>query len=142
MLWPRMDLNPPSQVRAAPCELGILQLTFIREHLLRRHRRPRHSCKRCGVPFDDESSLGNHQRSVRPCPLRDVQIAEGFDETQESLLRTRSRGATKGANIQRWRQVYAILFPDTLDDDIPSPCKSNSLFWTLYFCSARPKLTP
>jgi hypothetical protein len=100
--------------------IGLLR---VREHLYRRHRQPKHRCGRCWQHFKDEASYRSHQRMTKPCPLRDIELIEGFDSTQEQSLKSRKRANPELSETGKWREVFKILFPDVEDDDIPSPCK-------------------
>ena len=63
-----------------------------------------------------------------PCSLREMEPVEGFDADQKTRLQSRKRAkgnAEAVSEIDKWRDVYRILFPHVESDDIPSPCKST-----------------
>jgi hypothetical protein len=49
----------------------------------------------------------------------------GINEAQEQAIRARpgkeKAGKEKGSEVERWNEIYKIIFPDALD--MPSPCK-------------------
>jgi hypothetical protein len=57
------------------------------------------------------------------CEIQVVKPLEGFDKTQEEKLRSRKREVTKLSEIEKWKMVYKILFPDDEEAAMPSPCK-------------------
>ncbi|TPX08859.1 uncharacterized protein E0L32_009677 [Thyridium curvatum] len=66
--------------------------------------------------FKNDDGLKEHQRSKTPCPLKTEKPHDGFNKAQEKQLKSRQR---PGANeIQKWEDMYRILFPEDL---IPSP---------------------
>jgi hypothetical protein len=49
---------------------------------------------------------------------------DGLDDEQEKALRARSM--TSCTDMERWKDMWLILFPDENDNDVPNPCKCNS----------------
>jgi len=47
---------------------------------------------------------------------------EGFNKEQEKRLRTRKKMPSH-TEVDRWVEIYKILFPDADETNIPSPCK-------------------
>lgn len=45
--------------------------------------------------------------------------------TREQLKTLRKRAAPCRLEEDKWRDVYRLLFPDVLESDVPSPCKSS-----------------
>jgi hypothetical protein len=74
--------------------------------------------------MDSEAQLKNHQRQMEGCAVRLVDLPEGLDKEQETLLRKKKKYETEE---EKWFDVYRILFPDEDGDLIPSPCKDNPL---------------
>jgi hypothetical protein len=99
----------------------VLLTNGIREHVYRRHARPI-ACQRCSTIFDSEASLTYHATSPIPCKVSVSEDVSGFTKDQEKRLRSRKRplGQTE---VDRWNQMYRILFPDAGDGLMPSPCK-------------------
>lgn len=50
---------------------------------------------------------------------------EGFDGNQEAQLRSKKQAYTRLPEVQKWREIYKILFPRVQPKDIPSPCQSH-----------------
>ena len=48
---------------------------------------------------------------------------EGFNRTQESLLRSRRKDGQELTEEEKWYKVYRILFPNDDHTNMPSPCK-------------------
>jgi hypothetical protein len=82
-------------------------------------------CIRCYTIFDSVARLKEHSRRVDHCTVRDPISMEGFDADQGLALKDRKPMYRAGSEEQKWRYVYRILFPNTADDDIPSPCRSS-----------------
>ncbi|KAI1866743.1 hypothetical protein JX265_002288 [Neoarthrinium moseri] len=65
---------------------------------------------------------------LSPAPAAaEAEPCEGFDDCTELLLRKRKKGTKEVSEVEKWREVYTILFPDTPKDEIPFPCESLSL---------------
>jgi hypothetical protein len=56
----------------------------------------------------------------RPQPYRD-----GFDLATRELLKRRKKTHNRMTEVERWNEVYTILFPDSDQDSLPTPCKST-----------------
>ncbi|KAF5722005.1 kinase-like (PK-like) [Fusarium mundagurra] len=75
-------------------------------------------CSRCLSYFDNSAGLEEHVRSVEPCILRESADVEGLNAEQERRLRSRKRTRTEtesnevDRDIQRWHEMYKIIFPD------------------------------
>lgn len=65
----------------------------------------------------------DHQRLPDPCPLKDMEHVEGFDAVQERNLKSRKRSNPELSEIDKWREIYKILFPGVPDEEIPSHCE-------------------
>ncbi|ROT43440.1 hypothetical protein SODALDRAFT_39091 [Sodiomyces alkalinus F11] len=95
---------------------------YVREHIYRRHSLPEFMCYRCRGFFKTKAELEDHQRSETSCPLRDsfaLDPVDGFDKEKETKLRARSSG--KKTEVEKWSDMYRILFELEPDADIPSP---------------------
>jgi len=101
--------------------MKMLTMLFCREHLYRRHTLPP-LCTRCCGTFKSDSELKEHSRLPIPCEIQNTDPPEGFDKSQEKLLRSRKKGLFGDTKEDQWREMYLILFPDTLPTEIPSPC--------------------
>jgi uncharacterized Zn finger protein (UPF0148 family) len=100
---------------------------YQREHLYRCHARPV-SCPRCGKIFDTDQEKDEHVAAEVRCESR-TQVApvEGFNSTQEKLLRNRKKKQKEMTEEEKWIEVYLILFPDSDTEDLPSPCKCTAV---------------
>lgn len=58
---------------------------------------------------------------------RDGARHEGFDSTQKELLRSRKKAHKQMTEIEKWYDVYMILFPGADPTSLPSPCESLHL---------------
>jgi hypothetical protein len=77
-------------------------------------------CTRCCQAFDSDSKLREHSRLPEGCDLRTADPLEGFDKDQERRLRSRKKGVLADSKEDQWKEIYLILFPDTLLPEIPS----------------------
>lgn len=91
-----------------------------REHLYRAHAEPI-QCPRCYIAVETDADLRNHTRGEQ-CSVAEPQIMEGI--TRDQLRTLRKRAAPCRLEEDKWMDVYQLLFPDVLEADVPSPCKS------------------
>lgn len=49
---------------------------------------------------------------------------EGFDSTQKELLRCRKKTKKYMTEVDKWYEVYMILFPGADPVHLPTPCES------------------
>ncbi|KAI9686089.1 MAG: hypothetical protein M1822_004072 [Bathelium mastoideum] len=128
--WPRVQTtNPP---RPANLRVSFTSETAegikhgnrvvgqdgTKEHIYRRHALPIY-CNRCGCVFKTDDSLLEHQRADEPCQKGDRSPMDGFDKQQEKLLRSRKRN--QKSEVEKWVEVYTILFPNDSSESVPSP---------------------
>jgi len=99
---------------------GILLTERNREHVMRRHTLPEYQCGRCFEQFRDNGKLLQHVRQSSPCVLQEEKRPEGIDRTQ--LDRLRKRGKKSASEVERWHEMYRIIFPE--EHKSPSPCKA------------------
>lgn len=78
---------------------------------------------RCCNAFTRKEHLEAHAREARACLVQPPEPIDGFDESQETLLRSRKPAFTKLPEYEKWREVFKILFPHINPNEIPSPCK-------------------
>lgn len=89
--------------------------------MYRRHAQRPH-CPRCWLAFPNEAWIDAHlRRRDELCEIKEAGSIEGFDKNQEVLIRSRKR--TTSSEVDKWKEIYRILFPDDSDDLIPSPCE-------------------
>jgi hypothetical protein len=56
------------------------------------------------------------------CEIKERVPGEGFNKEQEKQLKRRKK-STQLTEVEKWAAIYLILYPDTLPNDMPSPCK-------------------
>ncbi|CZR70255.1 uncharacterized protein PAC_20156 [Phialocephala subalpina] len=90
----------------------------VKGHLYRRHKeKPR--CVRCWLYFQSDEYLKIHLKAETICPIRPEPHIESV--TPDMITRLRCRRNMPEAEEERWKAMYQILFPDTKDEDVPSP---------------------
>jgi len=95
-------------------------LNVLRGHLYRRHKeKPR--CVRCWLYFQNDEYLKIHLKAETICPIRPEPPIESV--TSDMITRLRCRRHLPEAEEERWKAMYQIIFPDTEDGDVPSPCE-------------------
>jgi len=81
-------------------------------------------CFRCQETFDNDEQLQTHMRTDPPCQVRSrPRTMEGINPSQEKLLRSRKRAQRHMTEVEKWKDVYTILFPADDPAEMPSPCK-------------------
>ncbi|KAK4446989.1 hypothetical protein QBC34DRAFT_410737 [Podospora aff. communis PSN243] len=103
------------------CGPGWAEIRRMKEHLYTHHRQPKHWCRRCGECFEDAKTLDGHAKQEKPCAPQSTPPMDGFDEQQESQLRSRKREFVCLSEAEKWRKTYTILFPHVPQENIPSP---------------------
>ncbi|KAJ2893951.1 uncharacterized protein MKZ38_008057 [Zalerion maritima] len=92
----------------------------LKEHLYRKHSLPP-SCPRCQLEFKTTSQVDTHLLSDPPCQVQAANaLKEGITQKQEKLLRSRRRDEKAQTEVQKWRKIYLILFPETNPKAMPS----------------------
>ncbi|KAI1452654.1 hypothetical protein F4805DRAFT_462585 [Annulohypoxylon moriforme] len=104
------------------CGPGWFTVHRVKEHLYRCHRQPKYRCLRCGQHFEEEKTLENHSRETKACIVQDKKLLDGFDSKQEIMLRSRKKPKprTDLSEPEKWKLIYKILFPDVLEEKIPT----------------------
>ncbi len=100
-----------NSIRHMNCgRLRLSRIRDVKQHLVRRHRRPPH-CPVCGTTFDDSERCDSHIMA-RDChaPLGGVTV-EGVTETQRDALTGRVDRALNEPG--QWFSVWDILFPNS-----------------------------
>ena len=57
--------------------------------------------------------------------------ADGFDQNQQKLLKSRKTRRKCLTEVGYWNEVYKILFPDVEESRIPTACKKSKHCWPL-----------
>ncbi|KAH7109639.1 hypothetical protein B0J11DRAFT_401388, partial [Dendryphion nanum] len=118
---PYYKRNPGRHQTFTSCrDPGFVTVARLKEHLYRRHLLPA-QCHRCCMTFASETSLREHQRDIRGCEIREQIPLEGFDKEQERKLKSKKRGQKAQNEEEKWKSVFAILFPDDNPESMPSP---------------------
>lgn len=55
------------------------------------------------------------------CAVRERAVSDGFGAAQEEDLRSR-RPLPGFTEVDKWKRVWRILFPNDAEADIPEPC--------------------
>ncbi|TDZ24868.1 hypothetical protein Cob_v002528 [Colletotrichum orbiculare MAFF 240422] len=119
--------NPRKYKNKRPCcGPGWDHVHRIKEHIYRKHSLPKFSCPRCSQPFETQADLQAHARSLTPCKVSEPEVVDGITQDQEKKLRSRKKTSGKElTEAEKWKQVYAIIFPDVREREIPSPYYST-----------------
>lgn len=121
--WPTIHrvkcvINRPVKI---VCEVLTVQCGSYREHLYRKHMQPKHVCPRCWETFSTQNEMTQHLRADILCQRGQYKPPHtGITQDQERRLRSRKRSRTYQSEVQKWNEIYRILFPD--DKEIPLPC--------------------
>lgn len=91
--------------------------------MYRRHKLPI-TCGRCNAEFGTDKEMREHSRLPIPCDIVETASPEGFDNDQERQLKIRKRPAGQ-TEVERWTEMYRILFPEDPEFNIPTPRKSQ-----------------
>ncbi|KAI1091438.1 hypothetical protein F5B19DRAFT_261607 [Rostrohypoxylon terebratum] len=120
---------------------GFDGINRLKEHLYRKHGCSQPACPRCRRDFKKRADLEEHQRALDICVLAPDYQAEGRMtlEQQEAIRPRMPRNAT---NESRWKDIYCILFPDTVSQNMPSPYFEPGLEPFIFVHNAALKVTP
>lgn len=104
-------------------------LTFIRQHIVKQHKRDDPSafvCDRCNRDFCSRKELREHQRQPKElmCDLADHDPESGIDGPTCNKLLSRKR-ASGTSPIVQWKEIWNLLFPDDDDHAVQSFSKST-----------------
>ncbi len=86
-------------------------------------------CFRCHASLENDRQLQDHLRTDPPCPIRAEQRTEGINAAQEKRLRSRKKTQKIMSEVDKWKDVYVILFPGDDPATMPSPCKFPASRW-------------
>ncbi|KAI0533498.1 hypothetical protein GGR58DRAFT_110192 [Xylaria digitata] len=113
--------NPKAHKKELCIKGGWKSIHRLKEHLYRVHLLPKHNCPRCNSCFGDDKELQTHLRADEPCKKSHAPPEEGIDQDTERKLRERKRHNSGQTEIQRWNDIYLLLFPGADRNAIPSP---------------------
>ncbi|KAB5549550.1 hypothetical protein GE09DRAFT_177063 [Coniochaeta sp. 2T2.1] len=115
---------PGTKWKGACCGPGFTTVHRIKEHVYRKHDHP--YCQRCHATFTDHKILEQHLQAETPCTVRKGPLGhQGITPEQRARLKSR-RKTNRDANqseAEKWTDLYTLLFPEVLKEEIPSPCK-------------------
>ncbi|KAF4871419.1 hypothetical protein CGCSCA1_v009620 [Colletotrichum siamense] len=99
---------------------GFDGMNRMKEHLKRRHFKE-NGCHRCGLYLESNQALQDHLRSLDICPVKVILPQMGFMTQIQSEEISKKRQVHTIPLLQRWKEIYLILFPDADEDTIPGP---------------------
>ena len=105
----------------------LTDISRLKQHLYRVHRRPEQHCARCYEVFQRKDELDHHSRQAESCAVSECSFVEKFTEDKMRELKRKRPG--KSAE-QSWYIIFGILFPDQVPPDSPyiddQPMQSGS----------------
>lgn len=111
----KYGLNTANGSRYRACSgPGFQSVTRVKEHLYRSHLNLS-QCSRCWRSFSNNSTLAEHVREDN-CRTLPRPHSDEIDSQKLSILKSRS--SDRMPEIDKWHEVYKLLFPDS---PIPSP---------------------
>ncbi|KAI1438923.1 hypothetical protein GGR50DRAFT_690690 [Xylaria sp. CBS 124048] len=111
----------PDGCRKPGCRTGIWKsIHRLKEHLYRVHLLPQHKCPRCNSCFDSDKAIQLHLRADEACKISNATLEEGIDQDTERKLRERKKYKSEQPEVERWRDIYMLLFPGVDRNAIPS----------------------
>lgn len=104
--------------------IGGLEVDWtLREHMYRAHALPI-SCPRCHETFETDRLKDDHVGAAQRCEMQEKPTLEGLDSTQRDLLKSRKKAHKHMTEVDKWNEMYLIVFPQSDPVNIPTPCKS------------------
>ncbi|KUI73607.1 hypothetical protein VM1G_09216 [Cytospora mali] len=122
---PYYACNPQRYASHPYCQSAWPTARDVKDHVCRQHSTPKFRCNRCMENFDDNTALVLHQRAPEPCPWREWAVPEGIDDELKEKLR---RGGA-GDEVEKWRKMFRIIFPGTVD--LPDPVVYENAYLTV-----------
>ncbi|KAI1851987.1 hypothetical protein JX266_002840 [Neoarthrinium moseri] len=95
----------------------------VKEHLKRKHMLPPHQCRRCFQRFEQQSQLDEHVQGTPCARAVEPEASVGVTVEQMTELLKKKKNLKE---VDRWNEMYQILFPADSADEIPSPWQSPS----------------
>ncbi|KXH26898.1 hypothetical protein CSIM01_07046 [Colletotrichum simmondsii] len=117
---PYLKYDPAKYGQRKSCRGAAFSKTHrLKEHLHRIHRQTP-NCPRCHRTFKAEAEVASHLKASSLCEVIEGEgLTEGFDAVQERLLRSKRRRAGVKTKVDKWREIFRILFPN--HKDVPDP---------------------
>lgn len=79
-------------------------------------------CYRCNQEFTSELAVKMHLKELQPCQVSLFREPTGFGKDVEKVLRGKNRSRDQ-SDVEKWKDIYSVLFPDVPSDQIPEPCE-------------------
>ncbi|KAL8344372.1 hypothetical protein RB601_004752 [Gaeumannomyces tritici] len=92
----------------------------LKEHIYRKHSAPNYLCSRCLVDFKTEKSLYDHSRAREACLVKESSPHDRKLLTKEQIKKLRAKFKSGLNALEKWRSIYAIIFPDAEIPQDPS----------------------
>lgn len=106
----RYSASNAEEVCYRSCSSVVLRdISRLKQHLYRVHRRPDFYCGRCNLIFGTETDLDIHARQEPACTTQPPLFQEKMSRTQENKIKRRNMGADART---AWFKIFKILFPD------------------------------
>jgi hypothetical protein len=81
-------------------------------------------CYRCFATFKNEEELKQHAQQELQCEKCDKPAEQMIGITKITEEKLKSRTGIQGlSDVDKWKHIYGIMFPEVASDDVPSPCK-------------------
>ncbi|KAJ8131946.1 hypothetical protein O1611_g1675 [Lasiodiplodia mahajangana] len=110
--------NDPTGNHNHTCSIPWFNVDGVKEHLYRAHSTPHHQCARCLKAFKNDNALRRHYTGC-PKPIQVARPSYQMTRDQETTLRQRKRGHKSLTEEEKWRQMYAVLFPEAQRSPYP-----------------------
>lgn len=99
--WRRRSVIVTAQARI------LKDISRLKQHLWRVHRRPDYFCCICFATFESQALLFDHTKQ-RSCDETDNPFHERISEEQLTLIKGRNKN---GDHVKQWYGIFRILFP-------------------------------
>jgi len=107
----------PIEMNYRGCSSRCLRdISRVKQHLYRVHRRPDHYCGSCFQEFDTQDLLDTHSRQRPACEVSQSPFSEKMTQDQLNSIKRRKPG--KDA-CETWYNIFKILFPNAPLPDSP-----------------------
>src|SRR5271155_4886012 len=113
----RYSQRNPIEMNYRGCSSRCLgDISRVKQHLYRVHRRPDHYCGSCFQGFDTQDLLDTHSRQRPACEVPQSPLSEKMTQDQLNSIKRRKPG--KDA-CETWYNIFKILFPNAPLPDSP-----------------------
>jgi hypothetical protein len=77
-----------------------------------------HQCPRCKELFDSEDDVKSHLEATQACNAKPPIVVDGVTKAMQEQIKSRKRAFKGQTELNRWEQIYQILFPGEI---LPDP---------------------